>query len=263
MTAMPASRLAAAAALVAGLFPAAFAESGVPAARGRIGQLLEQGLPAAAPGAAAPAAASLEAPVDQGPLFSDALWARLPAPDAATLQWLLGRVPDLRTDMVREIDSAALESVLEKAVERACIPTDLFTDPGLREPRVFLAREPILLRAFAAYEIPVVTLASGQTTSGEDYRLQALLMGAGRVEMLYDRHAFRIQNPYFSDHEYTLASRVSHGVEGPGDLTVSGITVEMFLRPRITRFVKLSADRIRVETNLGSRERHARRIARR
>lgn len=259
MTGVSGSRLAAAAVLVAGLLPAAFAESGVPAARGRIGQLLEQPLPAAAERLPLPE----EERGGESALFSDALWARLPAPDAATLQWLLGRVPDLRTDMVREIDSAALESVLERAVERSYIPTDLFTDPGLREPRVFLAREPILLRAFAAYEIPVVTLASGQTTSGEEYRLQALVLGAGRVEMLYDRDRFRIQNPYFSDHEYTLASRVSHGLEGPGDLSVSGITVEMFLRPRITRFVKLSADRIRVETNLGSRERPARRIARR
>lgn len=196
----------------------------------------------------------------EGPLFGAALWSRLPAPDAATLQWLAGRVPGLRTELVREIDSAALEAVLAEAVGRGYIPTDLFTDPGLSEPRVFLARKHILAGAFGGYEIPVVTLASGKTTSGEDYAMDALLLGDGRIEMLYDRDGFRIRNPYFADHEYTLAGRVSHGIEGPGNITVSGITVEMFLRPRITRFVKLSPDRIRVETNLGSRERPARRI---
>lgn len=247
--------------------------SGIPAAQAAAGRTVServsaavgQGLPAAdlPPPAELPAPPQIKAAAP-GPLFTEPVWSGLAAPDAATLAWLSSRIPDLKAQLVRELTPDAIDALLAEATARSQSPTDLFTDAGLRADRVFLARGEALSAAFGKYEVPVITLASGQDTNGRPFKMEALVLGTGRVDMLYDRNDFRIKNPYFSDNEYTLASRVSHGIQGPGDMTVEGVTVEMgWIRPKIQRFVKLSADRLRVETNWGSRERPVRPITRR
>ncbi len=248
------------AALVCG---ASFAAPGLTPTE-RVAAAVDRTLPVA--GLAAPidvtaVPAAVAAPA--GPLFTAAVWSRMAVPDAATLSWLATRVPGLNTGIVRELTAEAIDGVLAEAALRGYSPTDLFSDPGLREDRILLARGAVLSGAFAKYEIPVITLASGNSTDGRAFKMDALVLGAGREEMLYDRADFRIQNPFFSDNEYTLAARVSHGILGPGDMSCEGIVVEMgMIRPRITRFTKISADKIRVETNWGSRDRELRRIVR-
>ncbi|MBI4347332.1 MAG: hypothetical protein HY553_10785, partial [Elusimicrobia bacterium] len=187
--------------------------------------------------------------------FTAEAWSLLPAPDQPTLDWLAVRIPGVKAARVREMTADGIEATLAEAVARGQSPTDLFSDAGLRDERLLLVRGEALSGAFERYEIPVITLAAGRTTSGQDYRMDALLLGDGRVEMLYDKADFRIKNPYFNDYDYTLAARVSYGILGAGDMSVSGVTVEAGLvRPKITRFTKLGSDRIRVETSWGSRE---------
>lgn len=238
-------------ALAAFLPPAAAAAAAVsPAARiqavlsGASLELAQVPVPAAAP-RSAPRPALLPAE----------LWASLPAPEPRELERLARRVPGLDRSKVRQLTPEAGEQLFANALARGQAPIDLFTDPLFRGPQLYYVPHALLKDLFSRYEVKVLTLVEGRTTSGQPYKMEALLAGAGRVEAHYSLDQFRSANTFFEG-EFTFSSRVVQTILGPGDIAIEGIVAHVaFLSPAIQRMVKTGPRSILVETSLGSRER--------
>jgi len=236
------------------------AAAGLRAASARIADFIGRELPQAgarSPLPAEPASLAPAALAAQGagaPLLPARLWDSLPVPDARTLAGLATRIPGLDTGKVRELTPEAIDQVLGEAVTRGYAAIDLFSDDGLRTDRVYYAPQQTLAQAFSKYLMRAITLISGRSDDGTPFHMQALVMGSGRVEMLYDQDQFTFDNP-LCEGSYTLRSRVSHVVQAPGDLLVEGVVANVsLLHARVRRFVKISKDQVRVETSLGSRD---------
>ena len=260
--------------LLLAAFVAASAPAGaqmVPAAR--IGAMLD-GAPmmngaaippfSSIPVPAAAAAAAPEAPETVPSVVPAGLWATLSAPDAATLSFLSSRIPGLNAGAVRVLPLQAADAMFAAAAARAESPLDFFTDSGFRGEGVFYIAQADIQTIFARYEIHVLTSPAGTAKDGKPYAMQALVLGGGRVDALYDKDQFDFENPLFPGHSYKAASLVSQRINGPGDVAVEGVWVHAGLvTPKITRVVKLSATEGRVETNYGNRTRPVSAIRRR
>lgn len=193
-------------------------------------------------------------PVD-APLFTKDLWDGLPPIDPGLASWLGGRVPGVDARQVRELPGALAEELLEQAVARGYAGSDVFSDRGLLTPRLFFLREADVQRLFDRYEMRFLSLPSGETTRGERYAMQGLLLGAGRVVCLYSLSEFEFRNPYFPSRKFKFREPVVYTIRGPADLGMQGAEVNWNLVwPNINRFVKIAPDRIRIETSLGSAE---------
>jgi hypothetical protein len=232
---------------------------GNPAAR--VGALLDRapgfsGEPLPVPIMVAPPAV-VSVPAAPAPAVVPAgLWASLAAPDAATLQWLAGRVPGLDAASVRTLTLEAADALFSAAVAQDLTPLDFFTDPAFRAQGAFYLSRETAAALFARYEMHAITPASGTTTDDKPFVMQALLVGNGRIDMLYDQDDFSFRNPVLDDDRYTLAARVTERIQGPGDLSIEGVSVKYgILKPIIRRITKISSTEARVETNFGSRDR--------
>lgn len=182
------------------------------------------------------------------------LWSTLSAPDAATLSWLSSRIPGLNASAVRQLTAADADALFATAAQRAESPLDFFSDPAFRGADVYYIPKDVIAALFSRYEIRVLTPASGTTTNGRPFSMQALVIGGGRIDALYDLNNFSADNPMFPDYTYRFAEQVTETINGPGDLSVSGVWVRVgFVTPQIQRIVKLSATQARVDSNYGSR----------
>ena len=174
------------------------------------------------------------------------LWASLPVPAPEFLAWLVQREPGLDPSAVRQLTPEGAEAIFSAAAARGLSPIDLFTDPGFRGRDVFFIPNAVVEGIFARYELPVLTLASGQDADGRPYRMDALLAGAGRVDALYDR-AFTAGNGYFPGYTYNLDARVAQTIDGPGSMSVGGVTVNAFVRVTLKRMVKSAPSELTIE----------------
>lgn len=204
---------------------------------------------------AAPAAAAAQQPLPPVPsVVPPGLWASLQAPDAATLAWLSSRIPGLDAGAVRVLPLEAADAMFAAAAAQNESPLDFFTDSGFRGQGVFYLAQADIQTIFQRYEIHVLTSPSGTAKDGKPYVMQALVLGGGRVDALYDRDQFDFDNALFPGHTYKIASRVTQRIQAAGDVAVEGVWVHAgIFTPQIQRVVKLSATEGRVETSLGSR----------
>ncbi|NNN05224.1 MAG: hypothetical protein HKL90_04925 [Elusimicrobia bacterium] len=249
-------------ALAAGLAAApapAFAQAG-PAARmdavlGASGDFPELPPLARISAPAAAAAVAVPSAVDgSASVVPPGLWTTLVAPDAATLSWLSSRIPGLNAAAVRQLTPTDADALFATAAQRAESPLDFFSDPAFRGADVYYVPQDVIAALFSRYEIRVLTPSSGTTTDGRPFAMQALVIGGGRVDTLYDQDNFSANNPMFPDYTYQFAGHVTEAINGPGDLSVSGVWVHVgFVTPQIQRIVKLSATQARVDSNYGSR----------
>jgi hypothetical protein len=249
------------------LAPYSAAAQGVPAARieallageGRFSGLSLP--PLASPRAPAARALALQAPDS---LVPAGLWATLAAPDAATLATLTHGIPGLQASAVRTLTPEAAEGIFAAAVARGYAGLDLFTDAGFRGDEVYYLPQSLIAALFDRYEMRVLTPASGTTNKGQAFHMTALVIGRGRIDALYDQDKFSFDNPYFTDGRYKLDGHVTEVIQGPGDLTIQGVSIHVkIFQPTIQRIVKLSPDSARVETSMGSRVKGLRPIRRR
>ncbi len=218
----------------------------------------------AAPSAAPPAAALAPAPVASGALVPPGLWSTLSAPDSATLAWLGARIPGLDLGRVRVLTFADADAIFATAADRRMSPLDVFSDSAFRGAEIYYIPKEVIVEIFARYEIRVLTPISGTSTDGRPFSMQALVLGGGRVESLYDLSDFDANNPMFPDYTYKFSGRVTETINGPGDLGIQGVWVrDGFFTPRIERIVKISPTEGRVETNYGSRVKPVMPISRR
>ena len=201
---------------------------------------------------------------DSASVVPGTLWRSLAAPDAATLDWLSKRIPGLDAGTVRTLSMEAFDAMLTDAANRNLSPVDFFTDAGFRGREAYYVPQATLTSVFGRYEVRVLTAVSGHDTDGQPFQMSGLVLGGGRIDALYDRDDFTFVHPEFDNNRYTLAARVSQGILGPGDMTISGITAHVsFLHARIQRITKLSPTLARIKTSLGSRNKPAMPIRRR
>ncbi|MFI5362353.1 MAG: hypothetical protein ACHQ49_10320 [Elusimicrobiota bacterium] len=192
---------------------------------------------------------------DASTLFKSDLWDSLKAPDAAVLENLAGRIPRLKRDAVRELPFEAIDAILSRGVDIKSSALDIFTDSGLRQRgQLFYLSQATLKAVGAKYRLYILTPFTGKAKDGESYACEAIVMGAGKIEFLYDRDEFEFDTPDFKGHTYKAAARITETIQAPGDLKVEGIEVAMFMHPKIERIVKISEDTLRAETNWGSEE---------
>ncbi|MFI5361951.1 MAG: hypothetical protein ACHQ49_08285 [Elusimicrobiota bacterium] len=238
----------------------------------RIGALVDGG--AGWNGAAIPPlssfAAPSAAPMETQPMTPPAsvvppgLWRSLSAPDAATLARLSSRIPELKTDSVRVLTFDTADAMFTAAMAQGESPIDFFTDAAFRGSDTYYLAPETVAAIFARYEIHALTPASGTTKKGEPFVLEGMLIGAGRIDALYNLDQFEFDNPLLDGKRYKLLSRVIQRIQGPGDLKIEGVWTQVgFLHPQILRVVKTSPTMGRVETNYGSRVRPATPIRRR
>ncbi len=233
-----------------------------PSAARRVGLML-QGAPAFE-GAAVPALEDVavppeptaaDAPAPAGSVVPPGLWASLAAPDAAAVATLTARVPGLTAGSVREVTLAAAERMFDAAVAQRQTPIDFFTDAAFRGPQVYYFPPAVVVAVFGRYDLRVLTPPAGVAKDGKPFAMEALVVGAGRIDALYDRGPFKYDNPLLENAEYSLAARVTEKIQGPGDVVVEGVSVKHgWFHPVIQRIVKTSALEGRVETNLGDRQ---------
>ncbi|MFI5360502.1 MAG: hypothetical protein ACHQ49_00920 [Elusimicrobiota bacterium] len=191
--------------------------------------------------------------VPAGSIVSPALWSTLPAPDASTLTRLAARIPGLNVGTLRVLTNDAAEALLASAAAKAETPLEFFTDPAFRGGAAFYLDQATVAALFSRYDIRGLTPQSGRTKDGASYAVQGIVVGGGRIEILYDLDQFTINNPALPGYRYTLAGRVTERIQGPGDLTVEGVSVHWgLLTPKIERITELSSARARVKTNYGS-----------
>ena len=200
--------------------------------------------------------AAVPAAQDDAPFFASDLWASLSAPDAAALDWLAQRIPRLPRANVRELPFDAADAVMARAAASKTAALDLFTDPGLKtRGQLFYLSTDTLKKIFAKYNLRILSPLAGKAKDGGRFQVEAILMGSGRLELLYDRDEFKFDNADYKGHTYKAVGRVTETIKGPGDLAVEGIWVDMFVHPKIERFTKLDDKTLRVETSWGGEDR--------
>lgn len=247
--------LAAAVALLAG------SAAAQPAPVARMGALLGERLSLSSfPAPDAPPA--VDAPLPPSPVPAD-LWSALPPLDAPAAAWVASRIPGADVSSIRVIGPADADAIFAGAVARGMTPLEFFSDPGFRGPGRFYLPGSLIADLFARYEVRVLTPAAGTTTDGHPFAMQALIIGAGRIDALYDTDDFKFDNPLFPDYTYKMSSRVTETISGPGDLAIEGVWVRAGLvTPRLQRIVQISPTEARVETNYGDRTKPVSKIRR-
>lgn len=198
-----------------------------------------------------------ERAVDVEPVFTidTAAWAKFPAPDAATLAWLSGRIPGLDVANVRAVPADAADAAIRRAVASKITYLDVFSDEAFKRKELyFLSAETLqgIHRKFISGTIPI----QGSQENGKPFSMQAFVAGQSRVELLFDQNEFT-----FKDDGNRLKidnrGRVSAAVLGPGDISVEGFSAygaPVFCPwARIKRMTKESMYKVRVETSCGSR----------
>ncbi len=200
-----------------------------------------------------------QVPPASGSLVPAGLWASLPAPDAATLSWLAVRVPGLDAAAVRQMSPDGAEAIFSAAAARGASGLDLFTDAGFRGSEIYYLSGDLVRTMFDRYQMRALTPASGVTVDGKPFRIVGLLIGGGRIRVLYDLGNFEFVNPDFPDGTYTLAGDVDQTIAGPGDLIVNGVWVHVrvFILGRVTarieRLTKTGPAEALVTTDHGDR----------
>lgn len=178
-----------------------------------------------------------------------------PAPDAATLAWLAGRIPGLDVSLVRTVPSDIADSVMHQAADARLTYMDVLSEEAFRQQKLFYVPQDTLNaidRKYIAGLIPV----SGQAEDHRPFQMQGFLAGKGRVELLYDRDNFSFKE---DNHRFkvTNGGRVSAAIQGPGDITIDGLSAygaPIFCPwARIQRMTKESMYKVRVETSCGTR----------
>lgn len=187
-----------------------------------------------------------------GPVVKKEVWDRSAAPPPAIVSWLTRRIPGMPAEAIREISYADVADALDEEARRGGSNLDLFSDLGLRGDEAYYISQDSLRRLFADFDMAAALKFSGRTTGGQEYHMEALVMGRGAVHILYDLHHFETKS---DGNTYVIDSRVTESIEGAGRLAVSGMWVKVWpFTPRVEHLTKLGGGKMRVDTNYGSKD---------
>ncbi|MBI3506848.1 MAG: hypothetical protein HY059_18575 [Proteobacteria bacterium] len=191
---------------------------------------------------------------DTGPIIDPDLWDKL-TPVAEDIRVLLrSRIRDVNADMTRELPFEHIDAILSATVARSGTILELFTSSAFRSPntKLYYVSGDTLARIDAKYHFGILTPLAWQDPLDErlrdkykDYpkfKMQALVLGNGFVEILYDQDKkFKYFNPDFADYFYVADHWVHQTIAGPGDMTVSGLWVMGLIS--VNRFRRVAAER--------------------
>ena len=130
--------------------------------------------------------AAARASDDDSPLFTDAVWASLKAPDEAALDTLAKRIPRLKRDAVREMPIDVVDALLQRAIAGKSTVLDVFTDAGLRQRgQLFYLSEDTLKEVAARYKLYILNPFWGKAKDGERYTCQGIVKARQAPANLY------------------------------------------------------------------------------
>ena len=194
--------------------------------------------------------------VEGSGVFGAENWASFPPPDPQTLAWLVARIPGLDAAAVRVVSAEAADAFMRRAVDARTTYLDFLSDEVFRRKEIYYAPADVLNavhRKYVSGTMPV----QGRSEKDEDFQMQALVMGQGRVDILYDRDGFTFAE---GDQRFKIerGGRVTAIIQGAGDIGLEGLSaygVPIFCPwANIQRMTKESMYKVRVETNCGSRD---------
>ena len=214
------------------------------------------GLPAppAPPAATATVALPEELQPKDDVLVPPSLWDGLQPPDGRVLDVLAARIPGLDKSKVRQATPELAVGLMSQAASRGLSALDVFTDAGLMNDRIYYIPQSVMSQMDAAFDLGSLFLVQGTTVRGSPFVMQALVMGGGKVEMLYNLLEFTFVHPVFRDYggRYTFKSRISQTIEAPGTVRIEGVVGP--LDAVIRKFIKLSPTKVRVVTSMLDQE---------
>lgn len=194
-------------------------------------------------------------PAVAGPLFPVELWNTLPSPSPRARVFLSQRLPSLDLARVRELTPAAAEAAFGLAADRRLTLVDLFTDEGLTGEKIYFVDGATLVHLDGVFQLPILYPAIGTDGRGDPFRILALVMGAGRVEVLFDRAPFSYQTPWFPNYYFTAEERVTQTIRAPGAMDMSGFSVDFgFMKPRVQTIDVVGPRTARVATTVSTRD---------
>jgi hypothetical protein len=186
------------------------------------------------------------------PLITHAMWDAAKPLDAATARWIAGRVPGMDASKVREASYEQVSAVVAECVRRGYSNLDLFTDPGLRGDVAYYLSSATMARLYRDFNLAASLQYSGKTSDGDDYRMDGIVMGRGAVNILYNYDGFQFDA---NGKTYKASGRIVQSIQGNGVVGVSGLWVHVSLFwPQIQKLSKLGGGKMRVDTNMGSRD---------
>ncbi len=196
---------------------------------------------------------------EDAPLTPPGLWERSAPLTQEETAFLQARLPQVPSVFVRRMSLADADAVFAQAVSRRYSLLQLFSNQSWKQGDVYYVEGNDVATILHKYKTSCLVPATGRTTDGEPYRIQALVAGEGRVFMLLDRNNFRYKNPSFPGNTFIADSDVVWTIEGPADLGVSGLRVAytafiFTINPVIERIAQISPTVDRVYTNHGNRD---------
>lgn len=194
-----------------------------------------------------------------GAIIGQKGWDQFPKPDAATLNWLAQRIPNLDKAAVRIIPADVAEQAMQWAAGQRTTYIDLLTDGTFGKREIYFAPNPLLRAVDAKYYSGTMPF-NGRTESGHNFQMQGIVAGQGRVHILYDLQTFSYRDPDGDRFKVENGGRVSVSIRGRGDLGVDGLSVfgHAIFCPwsKIRRMVKDGPFTVKVESSCGNRDRN-------
>lgn len=196
-----------------------------------------------------------QVPQDPPQAIPKGSWEKFPAPDAATLAWLAGRIPGLDQAKVRQVPADISEALLKKAAQARSTYLDLLTDNTFRRQELYYAPAYLLAALDAKYEAGTMPV-SGVDESGRPFKMVGIVAGQNAVHILYDRQNFTFKD---AGKRFKLTSaRLTTTIRGPGDVNLEGISTygAAVVCPwaKMNRMTVTRPFTVRVETNCGNRD---------
>jgi hypothetical protein len=181
-------------------------------------------------------------------------WDQFEAPDAQTQTWLTRRIPGLDASKVRVVPPDVADGVMKQAVARGGTYVDLLSDAFFRKPELYYVSAGTLALLDHRY-IAGTLQVSGTAEDGQPFQMLGLVLGGGRVHIIYDRgFSYNDEGKRF---KIEPQARISATIMGPGDLGLDGISAwgKAVFCPwaHMQRISKESAYKVRVVTQCGAR----------
>jgi hypothetical protein len=202
-----------------------------------------------------PAAVPFLAPAPAPALFPTTLWESLPPLGTAEAAEVAALDSGVQPAQVREIPFAAADAVVAAAVARGLASLDLFSDAGLRLPRIYYIPASTLALLYKKYAFGVAAPAEGVGLDGAPFHSRGVLAGAGAVRIFYGQDLFRYAFAEFPGFQFEFKREVDYSIRGDSDLAVSGMRADRgTLSVSVQRLSRSGPSRMKVETSVTERD---------
>jgi hypothetical protein len=159
------------------------------------------------PGATILAALVLAALPLRAEVFHEPLCESLPEVTPEVKAWVARAAPQLAGVRVRELADKAALDLFGRAAAVGWGSIDVLTHDVFREPCTFYLSQQALRDVDAAFDLNFLTPIRGRDIKGQDFEMNAMLAGRGKLVAFYERDGIVYRNEK-QDRNFQLASRV-------------------------------------------------------